>query len=828
MKSNIQIFKQRKTGDSTTWAACPQKGVSVPSLFANNKKFLDSFKDAERYNLFYTVAHCQGNRELVSQEIIPFDLDDADEKNISLYTDIFTGAVRKYSPDVSKEGVGIVWTGNGLHFLLKIKEPFEERDYFKRYRHAYGQLIQELNEQIEAVGLKGKFDPVVFSHARLMRIPNTINIKKGVEKPCYMIQEKFSSYANPLTIEEERTPKAGDPEVTEYLYDKTAIEQECAFLKDTKENQEQPEPNWFAMVSLLSRLPRGRELVHEYSDQYSEYDFDETETKIDHALKSAPQTCAHICTLFDGCRACPHFGVVKTPLALKGYDIPRITVQTEGTQTEVGQDPGEPRKKLPEFFRHYSPKTNKYGAPRYDDLYDYFKKKVGHVIFHDSGLPGYYLHNNYEHIWERTTEGALEAFPQKYLGPKKAKPCNNSEASQFTQYIKRENTVVDDKYFNPPGLIPFSNGIAQIINENIKFYQYEDIYKDVSPKDAYAFKFKHSFSFDPDCDYPIWRKFLKDVTQDNDVITDCLQEFVGAALFNIPNAKIQKAIILHGLGANGKSVFQEIVRYILHDNNVTSFSLPDTADTVKRVALVGKNAAMVDETPKKGLLEGDAFKQIVGGSSMDYCPKFQQPMEAIMDVKFFISCNHLPFTNDISKGLLRRLLIIPFNAYFPESKQDKDLVTKLKKEASGIMNWAIEGAIRLIRNNYVIQYALSDESKKQVESFKRENNPIYDWLDSHCTVEPTSRELRMHTKEAFECFREELEEPYMRSQSKFTADLRSSLRELHPEHEWPSAQMRIGGKNAKGLYGISLNKDILHLKKNNGTEEVFDGNSNDW
>jgi hypothetical protein len=86
----------------------------------------------------------------------------------------------------------------------------------------------------------------------------------------------------------------------------------------------------------------------------------------------------------------------------------------------------------------------------------------------------------------------------------------------------------------------------------------------------------------------------------------------------------------------------------------------------------------------------------------------------------------------------------------------------------------------------------------------------------------------MHTKEAFQCFREELEEPYMRSQSKFTADLRSSLRELHPEYEWATAQMRIGGKNAKGLYGISLNKDILRLKKNNGTEEVFDGDNNDW
>ena len=126
----IQIFKQRQSGSTSTWTICKEKAHSVPSLFANYDKLLKRYAIDERYNLFYTVAHCINNRELVSQKIIPFDLDDADETKISLYTDIFTAVLRVYSPDVTSAGIGVVWTGNGAHFLLEVEDAFEGRDYF--------------------------------------------------------------------------------------------------------------------------------------------------------------------------------------------------------------------------------------------------------------------------------------------------------------------------------------------------------------------------------------------------------------------------------------------------------------------------------------------------------------------------------------------------------------------------------------------------------------------------------------------------------------------------------------------------------------------------
>jgi putative DNA primase/helicase len=42
-------------------------------------------------------------------------------------------------------------------------------------------------------------------------------------------------------------------------------------------------------------------------------------------------------------------------------------------------------------------------------------------------------------------------------------------------------------------------------------------------------------------------------------------------------------------------------------------------------------------------------------------------------------------------GIWRRIKLIPFTNRIPEEKQDKHLELKLREEASGILNWLLEG-----------------------------------------------------------------------------------------------------------------------------------------
>jgi putative DNA primase/helicase len=59
--------------------------------------------------------------------------------------------------------------------------------------------------------------------------------------------------------------------------------------------------------------------------------------------------------------------------------------------------------------------------------------------------------------------------------------------------------------------------------------------------------------------------------------------------------------------------------------------------------------------------------------------------------KIFMATNHKPVIKGTDYGIWRRIKLIPFTTRIPEEKQDKHLELKLREEASGILNWLLEG-----------------------------------------------------------------------------------------------------------------------------------------
>ena len=56
-----------------------------------------------------------------------------------------------------------------------------------------------------------------------------------------------------------------------------------------------------------------------------------------------------------------------------------------------------------------------------------------------------------------------------------------------------------------------------------------------------------------------------------------------------------------------------------------------------------------------------------------------------------MATNHKPVIKGTDHGIWRRIKLIPFTERIPEEKQDKHLELKLREEASGILNWLLEG-----------------------------------------------------------------------------------------------------------------------------------------
>lgn len=81
---------------------------------------------------------------------------------------------------------------------------------------------------------------------------------------------------------------------------------------------------------------------------------------------------------------------------------------------------------------------------------------------------------------------------------------------------------------------------------------------------------------------------------------------------------------------------------------------------------------------------------------------------------------------------------------------DPDLAEKMKMEAEGIFLWAFEGLQRLVDNNF--KFTESQRTKDNREAVKRDNNNVFDFLDSEGYIR-LKAESTISAKDLYEIYR---------------------------------------------------------------------------
>ena len=203
----LRDFVDRRTGVQRKREVFFNKGwrlEQVEDVFNEEKlnALLDQVPDAEKYNLYYTVANCyeEEGRKLKEQFVIPFDIDGIyiEEGNeIASATKVIQAAVDAIGVPFSS--AASVFSGNGVQLFIRLKNPIVDPTFFDAARQQYGVLISKINSKLLELGLEGKADPAVWSRGRLMRLPNTENRKPG--KPVRMAR-----IVNPTMVEGDFDP----------------------------------------------------------------------------------------------------------------------------------------------------------------------------------------------------------------------------------------------------------------------------------------------------------------------------------------------------------------------------------------------------------------------------------------------------------------------------------------------------------------------------------------------------------------------------------------------------------------------------------------------
>lgn len=710
IKSTIDFLKRN-------WRA-----PTVQEMFAHYESYIRQIPMMERYNLFYTVAVCHegAGRKLKEQTIIPIDVDGIDTLRAEEYVPVICSAL-----GIKEAETGIVMSGNGLQFLIGIKEPITDTSYFKEKRSMYGQLCTKIDEVLNVNNLPGHADPSVWSPARLMRMPETQNVKQGKgTKAAYFLNRDIVNIDSPLGIMPEPAPpkeieepkpvmevkEEGNAEPKRYdliPLDVEGIQNECLFVKHSKEKpKELTEQQWYSLVGVLGRVDR--DLVHEYSKLDMErYDFDDTEGKIDHALDGAsgPDTCFTINQKWSGCEDCKHYKKVTTPLQVRSDDF----IKTK----DIG-------------FRkvNWAKNPPTQGKPDYDDLLKYFSVSNPYISLAE--YKSVYRWNS--KFWQEYPINRIKAFAENNIdfAP------TNAERMEFMEKVL-VNNMKDQEFLNPYGYANFQNGMLRLPGgkstgdietpmQAFKLYPHDS---------SLGLTYILPFEYDREATCPRFEKFIEEVTCEDPQLQYVLQEYMGYALSNSDPELGERALFLLGEGSNGKSVFLDVMKWLAGDDNYSSVPLDQLEKETSRFELYGKLFNVTEETPQGGLRDSSIFKNLVTGGTMIIRRLYKDPMTVKNKTKLIMAANELPRNQDVSKGMFRKILIVPFNAVFEGDKIDRSIRQKLKAELPGIFNWAMDGYERLRKNSF--HFTASSAISNELDVYRDLSDPLRAWARENIT-----------------------------------------------------------------------------------------------
>ena len=180
----------------------------------------------------------------------------------------------------------------------------------------------------------------------------------------------------------------------------------------------------------------------------------------------------------------------------------------------------------------------------------------------------------------------------------------------------------------------------------------------------------------------------------------------------------QNFFVLVGKGANGKTVFLNIIKKMVGEENISSLTLQTISEGGFELGyLYQKNANMTGDLPKKAFQDVGHIKELTGGDTITAKQKFKEPFKFKNYAKLIAACNEVPETPDLTDGFSRRAIIINFPQSF-EGRANPNLLEelcteenlwnffktcvnafKLAKEAN---SWIVKETIEQRRDKYIV------------------------------------------------------------------------------------------------------------------------------
>ncbi len=323
----------------------------------------------------------------------------------------------------------------------------------------------------------------------------------------------------------------------------------------------------------------------------------------------------------------------------------------------------------------------------------------------------------------------------------------NLRKTQRREVLDYMELIVDEKPAADARYIAFLNGVLDIVTGNLLPFSPDLVVTNQIP-----------WNYMPDAYNELADKTLNKLSCGDQVIRSLLEECIGYCFYR--RNELGKAFILTGDKSNGKSTFLDCVKAILGEQNVSALDLKELGDRFSTSMMFGKLANIGDDIGDD-FLQGSQvsiFKKVVTGNRIKAERKGQDPFEFNPYIKLLFSANDIPRMKDKTGAVLRRLVIIPFNARFsktlPNGEPDPDYNPFIKYELveqsslEYLIRLGVEGLKRILEND---EFSKSEKVQQQLDEYEEENNPIIAFI-SDCGVEMIENEPTADVYKRYQVF----------------------------------------------------------------------------
>jgi len=275
--------------------------------------------------------------------------------------------------------------------------------------------------------------------------------------------------------------------------------------------------------------------------------------------------------------------------------------------------------------------------------------------------------------------------------------------------------------------------------------------------------------FDEKAECPLWTEFLRRVTGRDEELHAYLRRLAGYLLTGVTTE--QTFHFLYGDGANGKSVFCEVIALLLSE--YAMIGQPQMIMTRRHsgvpndiARLKGMRAVLMNETSHDSRFDEARLKDLTGTDSLTGRFLNREFFDFVPSHKLLLRGNHKPTIVGTDKGIWRRLHLVPYTVSIPEEEQDRHLLDKLRAELPGVLRWAVNGCLEWQLDGLAPPSVITHA----VDQYRQESDTLGRFIEEHCGTRPNAQVQTSSFFRQYRDFCQQLGEPNL-SQRDLAGDM---------------------------------------------------------